>query len=56
MQWRRDEPIKISRTVGHKEYCKMLYLQVESTNATAFGLYQKLSFTTKNNFWFRFRG
>jgi ribosomal protein S18 acetylase RimI-like enzyme len=38
--------VKFLEQWRHKEYCNMLYLQVESTNAAAFGLYQKLRFTT----------
>lgn len=38
---------------GKKLSGKTLYLQVESSNATALGLYQKFGFTKKTNYWYR---
>lgn len=38
---------------GQRFNAKMLYLQVESSNAAALGLYQKLGFTKKTNYWYR---
>jgi ribosomal protein S18 acetylase RimI-like enzyme len=42
--------LKFPERLGQKEYGKMLYLQVESTNAAALGLYQKFSLITKINY------
>jgi hypothetical protein len=42
--------LKSPERLGQKEYTKMLYLQVDSTNAAALGLYQKFGFITKTNY------